>query len=189
MHASNRERGKIKVSITDMESKLVGEISNLAILIKANITEPVKRANKTNDLDLTPPDILVNSKAGSSHVRPHLQKSLAANFDMKTPRVHASAFVKTPHGPQHTFTFEDIVYSTKMVDWNLEEEVYYHYADVKGNIFQVCPCAILARIDTEPVTYSVMEEPYEERDSFEMQHSQLYCIKSDELSLNEQEGI
>ena len=110
VHASNREREKIKVSIADMESKIVGEMSNLATLIKANVTEPVKHEKETNDFDLSPSDMItVNSITGSNHARPHLQKSLAANFAMKTPRARASVFVKTPHGPQHTFTFEDMV--------------------------------------------------------------------------------
>ena len=61
-----------------MESKLVGEMTNLAVLIKVNAAKPVKHENKTG-LDASSLDISVNSKAGSSHVRPHLQKSYTAN--------------------------------------------------------------------------------------------------------------
>jgi len=77
VHASNRERENIKVSIADMESKLVGEMTNLAALIKANVAKHVKHENKTGP-KASPSDISVNSKAGSSHARPHLPKSYAA---------------------------------------------------------------------------------------------------------------
>ena len=188
VHASNRERGKIKVSIADMESKLVGEMSNLAILIQDYVTKPVKHENKTNDCNLSPLDISVNSNTGSSHASQHLQKSFAANFNTKTPRGLAQAHIKIPHASQHSFVYEGVTYSTKIAEWNPEEEAYYHYADVKGRVIKICPCTILSkRHDEYPVMYYAQEYPNGENDVFDIEQNELYYRKPVEQVVRDSE--
>ena len=117
----------------------------------------------------------------------HIKTDVQSN---KNPAKRASAFAFTasPLTPRVNFIFKGEMYSTKLVQWEPHQEAYVRdYVD-KDDVNKhdeepigISSVKIRGVIDTNPMIYEVIGEPWEDDDIYEAKHHELFQL---EVNLN-----